>query len=113
MKPGNLALLVGLAWLTVAVGGARAEEPASSAPQPSAAAVAARIDEAEEARRQAAEIEAEWLATRDLIAQAREAAGLGKLQQAMDLAELARAQGEQAAAQAAREAEAWQQRVVR
>lgn len=113
MKPQKLALLVGLALLNLAVGGARAEEPAPSARQPSAAAVATRIDEAEESRRQAAELGAEWLETRDLIAQAREAAGLGKLQQAIDLAELARTQGELAAAQAAREAQAWRQRVVR
>ena len=111
MKSGIVAVLLGLALLSVAVRDAWAEEPAAATP--SAAAVATRIDEAEQARRQAAELGAEWLATRNLIAQAREEAGLGNLQQAMELAELARAQGELAAAQAATEAEAWQQRVVR
>jgi hypothetical protein len=116
MRAAPLAQLAALAVLTLAVGGAGAGEmtpsDATNAPL-SAAAVAACIDEAEAARRQASELGAEWLATRDLIAQAREQAELGKLQRAVELADLARAQGELASAQAAREAEAWQQRVVR
>ena len=116
MRAAAQAQLAALALLTLAVGGAGAGEmtPSDATTAPlSAAVVATRIDEAEAARRQAAELGAEWFATGDLIAQAREQAGLGQLQQAMDLADLARAQGELAAAQAAREAEAWQQRVVR
>ena len=111
MTSGKRALLFGLALLVVAVSGGRAGETAP-APRPSAAEVAASIDAAEEVRRQAAELGTEWLATRGLIAQAREAAELGELQQAMELAERARAQGELAVAQAAREAQAWRQRVV-
>lgn len=113
MKTGIMSLLLGLVLLTAALHGAWAEEPAVTARPPSAASVAARIDEAEQARRRAAELGAEWLATRDLIAQARKEAEQGNLQQAIELADLARAQGELAAAQAANEAEAWQQRVVR
>ena len=64
--------------------------------------MAACIEKAEEARRQAAQLGAEWLATLELIEQAREQAELGELQRAMDLAELARTQSELATAQAAR-----------
>jgi hypothetical protein len=107
MKPGPFILLLALASLAGSVLAAEGGLP------PSAEAVAARIGEAEQARQKAAELGTEWLATHKLIQQAREEAGAGNLQKAMQLAELAQAQGELAAAQAAREAEAWQRRVVR
>lgn len=71
------------------------------------------IEQAETARSRAADLRAEWLETRDLIEQARRAAELGELEQAARLAGRARQQSDLAAEQALREAETWQQRVVR
>jgi hypothetical protein len=103
-------LLVALA-LSASVPG---EAPATDAgAPPDAAAVAALIERAEAARRRAAELGAEWLDTGAMIRQAREEAARGKLDQAAELAEVAQRQGELAAAQAEREAVAWQRRVVR
>jgi len=85
---------------------------ASAAPV-SAEAVENAISRAEAARRLAAEHRAEWLQTAELIEKARNSAALGDYEKAMALAEEARQQGELAVAQARREAEAWQQRVVR
>jgi hypothetical protein len=70
------------------------------------------IREAEAARSRAASLGAEWLETRKLIAEARQLAESGDLQQAAQRAEEARQQGELAAAQAERESTAWQRRVV-
>lgn len=92
--------------------GALAQDP-PDASAASAETVAELIDLAESARRAASEQRVEWLETADLIEQARREADLGNLTQAAELAELARQQGILAAAQAQREAEAWQRRVVR
>ena len=73
----------------------------------------AEIERAEAARQAAAELGYEWLKTKALIQQAREAAAEENWQHAVELATEARLQGELAAAQAEREAEAWQRRVVR
>lgn len=71
------------------------------------------IEQAEAARREAAERGAEWLATRSLIEQARREADEGNWRQAADLAEQALQQGNLAVEQAERESGAWQDRVVR
>jgi hypothetical protein len=92
--------------------GALAQEPAAAAAV-SAETVTELIGRAEAAQRSATELRAEWLETGGLIEQAREEANLGNLVQAAKLAELARRQSELAVAQAEREAEAWQRRVVR
>ena len=86
---------------------------AEAAAQVSAEAAARSIGRAEAARHRAAELRVEWLATRSLIEQARQEAGLGNYENAVALADKARQQGELAIAQYERESEAWQQRVVR
>jgi hypothetical protein len=96
--------------------GTLAQDPAaaSAASTPvSAETVAELIDRAQAAQRTASEQRAEWLETGGLIEQARREAELGNLIRAAELADLARQQGLLAAAQAQREAEAWQRRVVR
>jgi hypothetical protein len=79
----------------------------------SAEAVQELIRQAEAARSRAAGLRAEWLETSDLIDEAKKLAEGGDLPQAAERAERARQQGELAAAQAEREAAAWQRRVVR
>lgn len=95
---------------------APAQDPAASsaggAPV-STESVAELIGRAEAAQHIATELRAAWLETGGLIEQARKEAGLGNLVRAAELAKLARQQGELAVAQAEREAEAWQRRVVR
>ena len=92
----------------------RANEASHTAASPvTADSALAAIEQAEAARQAAAELGYEWLKTRTLIKQAREASAQEDWQQAVELATEARLQGELAAAQAAREAEAWQRRVVR
>lgn len=105
-----------LALLLCLISSAFAAETASGPPTdavPDAASVAVLVEQAEAARRRAAELATEWLNTRELIAEARDAAQRGDFQQAADLATRARRQGELAVAQAEREATAWQRRVVR
>ena len=116
LKPRLRGLLCSLALLAGAACGAstvNAAPPAESGAPVSAETAAGLIEQAEAARRKAAELRAEWLETRDLIAQAQKEADLGHLLQAVELAERARRQSELAVAQAEREAEAWQRRVVR
>jgi len=91
-------------------------ETASGAPAATpldAEAVALLINQAEAARQRAAELAAEWLETRKLIAEAREAVQRSDFPLAVQLATRARRQGELAVTQAEREATAWQRRVVR
>ena len=78
-----------------------------------AAILEALIDRAEAAQREAGERNAEWLATRGLIKQARREADEGNWQLAADLAGQALQQGNLAVEQAERESEAWRDRVVR
>lgn len=113
MKLQRRGVLCGfvLAASLAVVAGARAAEP-PTAPL-DAGAVAKLIQQAEAARRHAAEQGAEWLETGDLIEIARREAGQGNWEQAAALAEQALRQGELAAAQAERESEAWRARVVR
>jgi hypothetical protein len=80
---------------------------------PPAEEVADLIGRAESARQEAAARSAEWLGTRALIEQAREAAAEGALQTAGALASEALQQSELALLQAEREAEAWRERVPR
>jgi len=111
----RIPLLV-LMLLCCPISGALAAETgagAQTAQPPDPAAIARLIDEAEAARQKAAELGAEWLKTRELIAQAREAAQHGEFRQAAQLATRARRQGELAVGQAEREASTWQHRVVR
>lgn len=93
----------------------QAQNPAvsSAAASPADAdSVAELIDRAEASQRKAARLRAEWLATAGLIAQARQEAAQGHFDAAADLAELARQQGDLAAAQAERESDAWRARVI-
>ena len=85
---------------------------AENAAPVSAVAVQELIREAEAARSRAAALGAEWLETRQLIAEARQLVENGDLQHAAQRAEEARQQGVLAAAQAERESTAWQQRVI-
>ena len=107
--PARLVLLGALLGSALATNAALATEVAPL----DAGAVAAMIEDAEAARQRAADLGAEWLDTHKLLAQARQEAEGGNLQTAAELATQARRQGELAAAQAEREAEAWQRRVVR
>ena len=113
------ARTLGLAVMLFSIGlttVAPAQQPPAGAEaglQVSAETAAESIDRAEAARQLAAERRAEWLDTRALIEQAREEARLGNYGQAVALADEARRQGELAVEQAEREADAWQQRVVR
>jgi hypothetical protein len=116
MKMRALCLLVAMALMAGQAPAASAQESpgeAEAAASVTAEAAADAISRAEAARRLAAEHRAEWLETAGLIEQARESAALGDYEKAMALAEEARQQGELAVAQAEREAEAWQRRVVR
>jgi hypothetical protein len=112
MRPGTFAILFGLVLLSAEA--AQAGEPAPPPESPVGAQEAAsRIEQAEAARREAAERGAEWLATQTLIEQARREAEMGNWQQAADLAEQALQQGNLAVEQAERESGAWRERVVR
>ncbi len=116
MTPRVLRLLAIGLLLGLLSPGALAQDPAAASAvgaAVSAEAVTELIGRAEAAQRSATELRAEWLETGGLIEQAREEANLGNLVQAAELAELARRQSELAVAQAEREAEAWQRRVVR
>jgi len=111
-RPGGvfaIALTAGMAVVAVA----DAAEPTGASPNLSPKAVYEVIREAEAARRRAAEADAEWLNTANLIQQARQEADQGNWPQAAALAAQALQQGELAVAQAERESEAWQSRVVR
>jgi hypothetical protein len=68
---------------------------------------------AEQERQAAADAGYEWLETEDLLEQAREAQEAGDTELALQLVEKARFQAEAAVAQAEREAEVWQDRVIR
>jgi len=108
MRPGLFRLI-----LTVLVAAAMMPDlQAANAAPVDTEAVQELIREAEAARSRAAGLGAEWLETRELIAEARQLAKNGDLQQAAERAEEARQQGELAAAQAERESTAWQRRVV-
>jgi len=113
------ARTLGLAVMLFSIGlttAAPAQQPPAGAEaslQISGESAAESIDRAEAARQLATERRTEWLDTRGLIEQAREEARLGNYRQAVALADEARRQGELAVEQAEREAEAWQQRVVR
>ena len=115
MSPGTLGILFGIALLTGLPAAAAVQ--ASESPPPGApigpGEAALMIEQAEAARREAAERGAEWLATQSLIEQARREAELGNGQRAADLAEQALQQGKLAIEQAERESRAWRDRVVR
>jgi hypothetical protein len=108
MKPGLFGLILTVLVATTMMAGLLA---ANAAPV-DREAVKELIREAEAARSRAADLGAEWLETRELIAEARQLVENGELQQAAERAEEARQQGELAAAQAERESTAWQRRVV-
>ena len=72
-----------------------------------------RFDEAERLRAEAAAAGSEWLQTGSLLQQAQEAAANDDLDTAMRLVEQARFQAEMAIRQAAHEADAWADRVVK
>lgn len=87
----------GLVWLVLsAAGGAWAEETA----------VEQAIAAAESARQRAASVGGEWRDTALLIARAKELARAGQIQQAIELADQARRQGELGYEQALREQQA-------
>lgn len=112
MNPRRSAPALVVLLLAAALPGlheARAATAATVSPE----TVEALISQAEAARVRAAELGAEWLETRELIAEARKWLEHGDLQQASERAEQARQQGELAAAQSEREATAWQRRIVR
>jgi hypothetical protein len=116
MKMSALCLLAAVALMVGQASAASAQESpgeAEAAASVTAEVAADAISRAEAARRLAAEYRAEWLETAGLIEKAHEQAALGHYENAMALAEEARQQGELAVAQAEREAEAWQRRVVR
>ena len=71
-----------------------------------------RLAEVEVLRKAAAAAQAEWLATGRLLDEARAFAAAGDEEKALELVAKARFQAEAAIAQAKREAEAWQQRVI-
>ncbi len=71
------------------------------------------LDQAERTRRQAADAGMEWLETSSLIDAAQREVEAGNLVQALTLARQAQDQGTLALEQAAREAQAWQDRVPR
>jgi len=103
--------------LLVVFGSAASQAQNPAVPSAAAApvdpdSVAELIDRAEASQHKAAELRAEWLATAGLIKQARQEAALGHFDAAADLAELARLQGDLAAAQAERESDAWRARVI-
>lgn len=112
MKPRQHGLLLATLLMAVTMPGLLAADAAPTKPL-SEEAVTELIHQAEAARSRAAELRAEWLKTRALIDEAKKLAEKGDLQQAAERAELARQQGELAAAQAERESGAWQRRVVR
>jgi hypothetical protein len=102
---------IALAILLPSASATHAGEPPGIPLSP--AAVSERIQEAEEARLRAAEMDAEWLETGNLIQRARLEADQGNWQQATALADQALQQAELAVAQAERESEAWRARVIR
>ena len=112
MKPGQHGLVLAALLVAVALPGLLAADATPAKPV-SEEAVTELIHQAEAARSRAAELRAEWLKTGNLIDEAKRLAERGDLQQAAERAELARQQGELAAAQAERESGAWQRRVVR
>lgn len=101
------------AALAAAAAGPGGETPPPTESSMGPHEVEALIEQAEAARRAAAERNAEWLATRGLIKQARRAADEGNWPLAADLAGQALQQGNLAVEQAERESEAWHDRVVR
>jgi hypothetical protein len=108
MNSRPVRLLAAALFLLAVPPPATAQDAAATAESANSA-----IHQAETARRAAAEAGAEWLETGKMIDKARQAADDGDFEQAAALAEKARQQGELAVAQAQREAEAWQQRVIR
>ena len=72
-----------------------------------------RYEEAEGLRMQAAEKGYEWIATANLLEQARTESDAGNAEAALELTDKARFQAEAALQQAEREQEAWQRRVVK
>lgn len=72
-----------------------------------------KLGEAEALRAEAARAGAEWLKTGDLLDEARAAAADGDTETALMLVEEARFQAEAALQQAAYEAGAWQDRVIK
>lgn len=72
-----------------------------------------RYGEAEQLRTEAAEVGWEWIGTKSLLDQAREAAAAGDEAAALALVDKARFQAEAAIRQAEHEAEAWKGRVPR
>ena len=72
-----------------------------------------RYAEAERLRQAAADAGYEWIETGALLEQAREAQVAGDAELAARLVGIARFQAEAAVVQAEREAEAWQERVIR
>jgi len=108
MNPGLFGLILTVLVAATMIPGLLA----ANATAVDAEAVQELIREAEAARSRAAGLGAEWLETRNLIAEARQLIENGDLQKAAQRAEEARQQGELAAAQAERESTAWQRRVV-
>jgi hypothetical protein len=72
-----------------------------------------QLAEAERLRAEAAEAGYEWLETAMLLEQARDAAAIGNLDDAIAFVEEAHFQAVAAIQQAEREADAWRKRVVR
>ena len=116
MRLGALGILFG--FVLLAAPPSEAAAPAGEPPPPPGSHIgpdeaASTIEQAEAARREAAERGAEWLTTQSLIEQARREVELGDWQRAADLAEQALQQGKLAIEQAERESRAWRDRVVR
>ena len=108
MKPGLFGLMLTVLVAATMIAGLQA----ANATAVDTEAVQELIREAEAARSRAAGLGAEWLETRNLIAEARQLIENGDLQKAAQRAEEARQQGELAAAQAERESADWRRRVV-
>lgn len=81
-------------------------------PVPQEAAFESSYNEAECLRSLAAQKDAEWLKTKEILLLSREAADRGDWDEAMQLLTTARFQAETAIRQAEREASAWRQRVI-
>jgi hypothetical protein len=108
VNPAPASLLTAILWVATATMAGAADESAADP-----AAVSELISQAEAERRRAAEGRAEWLQTSRLIDEARQQADQGNWTAAADLAGKALRQSRLALEQAAREQEAWRDRVVR
>lgn len=111
MKNQTLLLLLVLLLLCITPHGLFGMDSKPTAPA-NAETVANEIALAEASRQRAAEAGSEWLKTGSLIEQARQAADIEDWQQALLLARKAKQQGELAVEQAARESDAWRERVI-